>query len=106
MFVYGPIPDGMFVCHKCDNPGCVRPSHLFLGTPLDNTRDSIAKGRDYRGERHKWAKLTEKQVGAIRDQLAAGASQASLAREYGVVPGHIYNISAGLCWKRVSTEGK
>lgn len=42
---YGPIPLGMFVCHHCDTPGCIRPTHLFLGTQQDNIRDAVAKGR-------------------------------------------------------------
>jgi hypothetical protein len=47
---FGPIPGGMFVCHHCDNPGCVRPDHLFLGTNLDNIRDSESKGRFHAGD--------------------------------------------------------
>jgi hypothetical protein len=43
--VHGPIPKGHYICHRCDTPSCINPSHLFLGTPMDNTMDAIAKGR-------------------------------------------------------------
>jgi Autographiviridae endonuclease len=66
--VYGAIPPGVFVCHRCDNPGCVRPSHLFLGTHADNMADMVAKGRSPRmlGALNGSARLREDDVEAIR----------------------------------------
>ncbi len=111
---YGPIPDGLNVCHRCDNPPCVRPDHLFLGTPLDNTRDKIAKGRArygrggggvrHRGEQSPQSKLTETTVRAIRRAYACGAHQASLAREYGVSARAIAFAVQGITWAHVQEE--
>lgn len=83
----GPIPGKMFVCHRCDNPRCCNPAHLFLGTAADNTRDMMNKGRHRvcRGEDRPNAKLTAEDVRAIRLRWErGGVSQAELGREYGV----------------------
>ncbi len=85
--VNGPIPAGMYICHRCDNPPCVRPDHLFLGTHLDNMADMVAKGRGknprFLGEEHPRAKLTEDDVRAIWARHRAGLeSNRKLAKEY------------------------
>lgn len=100
-FAHGAIPDGLFICHKCDNPSCVRPDHLFLGTPLDNMRDKIQKGRDTRGEAVNTAKLTAEQVIQIRARRAAGASTIELAAAFGISRLHVYKIVNRQSWKAV-----
>lgn len=80
---YGDIPEGLLVCHKCDNRKCCNPSHLFLGTIADNLRDMRDKKRHLFGERAPQAKLTDAQVEEIRTRYAQGGiMQKDLAVEY------------------------
>lgn len=91
----GEIPKGMHVLHKCDNPSCVNPHHLFLGTNADNVADKVRKGRtcDNHGERNPNLKLTDRQVSEIRQRYANGeTNQSALGREYGISQTHIGRI--------------
>jgi DNA-binding CsgD family transcriptional regulator len=82
---HGPIPDGIYVLHHCDNPPCVRPDHLFLGTQRDNIRDASAKGRIPRGLANGSGKVSIKDRAVIVARYrAGGVTQATLAEEYGV----------------------
>jgi hypothetical protein len=94
----GPIPDGMFVCHTCDNPACVRPGHLFVGTQTDNMADMSKKGRGRRGEAHHNSKLTEDLVHWIR---ASNLTQAEMADWIGVNQSIISNARTKKTWKHV-----
>lgn len=116
----GPIPVGMIVCHKCDNPPCCNPQCLFLGTDADNAADRHGKGRSgaaygernarylypertARGTANGNAKLTEQDVAWIVAEFAAGGvSKAELARKYGVDRKQIYNIVEGRQWCHLS----
>jgi hypothetical protein len=82
------------VCHKCDNPPCVRPDHLFLGDDLVNVRDMIAKGRVRIS-----SKLTPEQVVEIRARAKNGESQRSLSQAFGVTQPNIGYIVRGETWK-------
>lgn len=100
----GAIPDGLCVLHKCDNPGCVNPDHLFLGTQKDNVRDMVDKKRYSKrtGESGGLAKLKEAQVLEIRERYAAGGiSQAVLGKQYGVCQSNIAAIVSGETWTEI-----
>lgn len=97
----GAIPDGHGVLHRCDNPPCVRPDHLFTGTTPENMRDKVSKARQACGERVGRAKLTADDVVAIRDRYAAGATLKALGREYGVHFGTIWGICQRKTWKHL-----
>lgn len=94
----GEIPFGKCVLHSCDNPPCVNPAHLFLGTRADNNADMLAKGRHARGERQGHAKLSAADVLAIR---ASSEMQANLARRYRVCDATISMIIAGKRWRHI-----
>lgn len=100
--VNGPVPAGMLVLHRGDNPPCVRPDHLFVGTALDNSDDMIAKGRarhpSMAGERCGHAKLTPESVAAIRARHAAGEQQRRLADEYGISRATVCLVVNGRRW--------
>ena len=102
---YGPIPEGLFVCHKCDVRACVRPDHLFLGTQADNLADMRRKGRQgktgLRGERNGRALLTEEQVLVIRRRFAAGEGCYSLGLEYGVSDTTIGAVVSRQNWRHL-----
>ena len=98
----GPIPHGLSVLHHCDNPPCVNPAHLFLGTQRDNIKDMEKKGRrrwgNLSGDRAPWAKLSSDDVLAIRSRLAGGEVQEVLANEYSVAQSTVSKIKLGYRW--------
>lgn len=129
----GPIPTGLHVLHRCDNPPCCNPAHLFLGTAADNSADKVAKGRQSRGEaraavmreraargdRHGWAlhpercprgehnghaKLTVASVVEIRQFARRGAVLADLAKRYGVATATVRDAVRCKTWKHITEE--
>ena len=99
--MHGEIPKGMCILHYCDNPVCVNPSHLFLGSLRDNNLDMRAKGRatlPLRGEDNHWAKLTDSQVLQIRNAIG---SQRAIGKQFGIDQSWVSRIKNAESWKHV-----
>lgn len=94
--------DGQVVRHSCDNPPCVNPAHLLVGSQADNVADMHERGRGNRGSVNGQAKLTEYVVAEIRRRAAAGEMKKRLAREYGVDPSTITSITKRRSWRHVA----
>jgi len=99
----GEIPLGLVIRHTCDNPSCVEPKHLIIGTQKDNVQDSVLRGRAVRakGEEHGRAKLTLQQVDEIRKRYKYGTTRSgafALSKEFGVTSGTIWAIAHNKLW--------
>lgn len=101
---HGPIPTGAVICHRCDNPPCVNPGHLFVGTYADNAQDMIRKGRHWivtdpgrraTGEAAHRARLTQAEVQAVIALSAQGFTQRAIAERVGTVQSHVSRILSG-----------
>lgn len=102
ILTYGPVPDGICVLHKCDNPPCCRPEHLYLGTQADNVADRVNRGRQLRGESHPLTVLNNKEVLDIRRQFTGGrGEQTKLAAIYNVSLAMINRIIRRRTWTHI-----
>ena len=99
---HGPIEPAVFACHRCDNPACFRPDHLFAGTQLDNMRDCAQKGRTTIGEAHGHSKLKTADVMEIHRLYRNGTFQRHIAVQFGIDQSTVSDIVNGYRWGRVS----
>jgi len=98
---FGPIPEGLDVCHTCDNPSCINPEHLFVGTAKDNISDAKAKGRLSTGERHgaTIAKMSPWKACGIMARHLQGEINNRIGKEFDVDRGVVKGIVSGVSWK-------
>ncbi len=98
---HGAIPNGLHVCHHCDNPSCINIDHLFLGTPADNHHDCMSKNRQAKGEMVPSAKLTSQTVVEARKRFSDGENFTSIAKSLGVTREAISRVIKRINWKHV-----
>lgn len=112
-----PLGD-LLACHTCDNPPCVNPDHLYAGTPTDNARDALDRGRmavgprhwrhtaanvgQLVGSRHPRAKLVEADIVAIRNRVAAGERRSDVAKDFGITVDNVHRIVLRYSWRHVA----
>lgn len=92
---FGPIAEGLCVLHRCDNPPCVNPEHLFLGTKADNNADRSAKGRTFRahGENHPSSKIKDADIKDMREMRAAGMLLREIGQKFGITPQRVHQLT-------------
>ncbi len=100
MYHKGQIPEGLLICHTCDNPPCINPDHLYAGTPKDNSSDMVSKGRQNRpkGEDSARAKLTAVQVVEIRSDTR---KHKPIAKDYGIAVSTVSSIKQRTNWSHI-----
>jgi hypothetical protein len=101
LLTYGEIPINLVVCHKCDNPPCCNPAHLFLGTTMENKQDSINKNRHARGETSGKAKLNNQSILEIRKLDTEGRTRISLAAQFGISGRQVTSICRKDSWSHI-----
>lgn len=99
---HGPIPDGAFICHHCDNRACVNPDHLYVGTHQSNMADMVSRERHSMGVRSSRSKLTEEQVREIRRLRADGVRIVEVAAQFNVSITTVSQIVHGTRWKHIT----
>jgi len=98
----GSIPKGLLVCHSCDNPLCVNPDHLWVGTQKDNMKDAREKGRTRKGENHGASRLNDNIIQIIRNDYSAGRmNQPELAKRFNVSQKNISKVVRRETWRHV-----